>query len=460
MTAIRLLDFWSPPDGAGQPVACLAASFTFESDFFTQECVSRFLSLATTTAEGDTISSIVALLEEEDRLSEAQVSVLIDRSTPAEKRNLRWDLLPVDAPGGLLHAKVAALIWERSARIILGSANLTSAGYRRQVELGLAIDLDAQCRVPRGVIDSLVAELRRLVELAPGPATGPKDRAFKTVDLLADRVQGLTLPRTGNAELLMAVAPARPGTSPLERLDDVWRGGQPLRATLLSPFWDTADPAPAVEAVRERLTGRPATGRSMTFVVRADPLTHAVCAPESLAAQIGVGATIHSFDLPDPEERRDLHAKLLVFESNQWLAALIGSSNMTGAGLGLHPVRGHHELNLWLGCPALSKTAKHIRALARVGAKINPDHLEYQPLPDEDEPTTPVLPAGFVRCTLDAKAPPSLFLELEAKGLPGSWQVLGPTERELLTAEVWRDGGAGHQLAEGGHDVGDADGES
>ena len=135
MSDIRLLDSWSPPDGAGHPVACLATSFTFESDFFTEECLARFLSLSTTSAEGDKISSIAALLEEEDRLSETQISVLIDRSTPAEKRNLRWDLLPVTAPGGLLHAKIAALIWERSARIILGSANLTSAGYRRQGKL-------------------------------------------------------------------------------------------------------------------------------------------------------------------------------------------------------------------------------------------------------------------------------------------------------------------------------------
>ena len=79
------------------------------------------------TGEGDRISSIAAVLEEEDRLSETQVSVLVDRRTPAERRNLRWDVLSVAVPGGLLHAKVAALLWERCARIIVGSANLTSA---------------------------------------------------------------------------------------------------------------------------------------------------------------------------------------------------------------------------------------------------------------------------------------------------------------------------------------------
>ena len=102
-------------------------------------------------------------------------------------------------PGGLLHAKVAVLLWERSARIILGSANLTSAGYRRQVELALAIELDDGCRIPGPVIDELVAEIRHLVELAPGPASGPKGRALATVERLAARVEALGLPRTGTS---------------------------------------------------------------------------------------------------------------------------------------------------------------------------------------------------------------------------------------------------------------------
>ena len=90
MSGAKLLDFWSPPDGAGSPVACLATTFTLEADFFSQDCLSRFLSLSMITGEGDAISSIAALLEEEERLSEAQVSVLVDRSSPAETRNLRW----------------------------------------------------------------------------------------------------------------------------------------------------------------------------------------------------------------------------------------------------------------------------------------------------------------------------------------------------------------------------------
>ena len=94
--------------------------------------------------------------------------------------------------------------------------------------------------------------------------------------------------------------------------------------------------------------------------------------------------------------------------------------------MGLHPRRGHHELNLWLGCPAGSKTAKHLWALARVGEQIDLDDERWEPLPDEDEPTTPVLPAGFVQCTIDATTPPRLLLELDARSLPTSWRGQQP----------------------------------
>ena len=41
----KLLDAWSPPDAAGDPLGCLATSFTFDPVFFEEECLSRFLHL-------------------------------------------------------------------------------------------------------------------------------------------------------------------------------------------------------------------------------------------------------------------------------------------------------------------------------------------------------------------------------------------------------------------------------
>lgn len=434
MSGVKLLDYWSPPDGSGAPVACLATSFTFEADFFTQDCLARFLSLSTVQGEGDRISSIVAVLEEEDRLSEAQVSVLVDRSSPAEKRNLRWDVLPVAVPGGLLHAKAAVLLWERATRIVLGSANLTSAGYRQQVELVLAVDLDEGCGVPASFIFDLATELRGLVALVPDALAGPKERAMASIATLEARVADLALPTGGSKDLRLAVAPARPGLSPLDQMDSVWRGGQPLWATVVSPFWDDATPAPAVAAIRKRLTGRPASDRSVTLVAAVDPFVGTVQAPPSLASQ---HAEIFAFDPPD-KELRSLHAKLLLMESPEWVAALMGSSNATTSGYGLAPGHGHHELNVWIGCPASSKTAKHLRSLARIGEAIDLAETAWEAVADEDEQRGPLLPGGFVGCVIDAATRQARFT-FQASGLPVSWEVRTPAGHAMVTSGAWRE---------------------
>ena len=436
MSGVRLLENWSPPEGAGAAVACLATTFTFDADFFSQECVARFLSLssASVLGEGDDISTRAAIFEEEDALSEAQVSVLVDRSTPAEKRNLRWDLLPVAVPGGLLHAKIAVLLWERSARLIIGSPNLTPAGYRRQVELALAIDLDAQCQVPKPVIDDFVSEVRRLIDLVPGPSTGPKARAQATVNRLEKWIQALNLPANQLRNLRLSIAPARPGLSPLERLEDVWHGPRPLSATMLSPFWDDNVPAPAIEAVRRHMTGRPIQHRRLTLIAAIDPYSGAVHAPTALASEDG--ADVVAFDPPD-QELRALHAKLLLIESIEWTAALIGSSNATEAGFGLHPHRGHHELNVWIGCPSGSAAAKHLRGLARQGAQLDIDDDRWETATDEDEVQVPILPLGFVSCLVQPAHPAQVVLELDTRHLPVDWIVRTPNGELVLDSAGW-----------------------
>lgn len=439
MSGVRLLDHWSPPDGAGDPVAVLATTFTFEADFFAQDCLSRFLSLSATSDEGDQISSVAAVLEEEDRLNEAQVSVLIDRSSPAEKRNLRWDVLPVSAPGGLLHAKVAVLLWERAARILIGSANLTSAGYRRQVETAMAFDLRPDSGIPSSLLTDLTDELSALVELVPGPRTGAKARAQATLDMLETRIQSLDLPTRQPRDLHLAIAASRPGRSPLDRLDDVWRGPRPLHASLLSPFWDGDSPAPALNAVRKLLTGRPAAQRTLTAIVAVDPYSGAITAPRSLGDEADLDVV--AFDPPDTE-LRSLHAKVLLVESDDWTAAMIGSSNATSAGYGLDRRHGHHELNLWIGCPASSRTAKQLRSLLREGEYLSLEDEQWEPLPDDEEPTTPRLPDGFVWSTVHAGTEPTVEMHINEASIPSEWSVELPTGRRLLQADGWRSSGS------------------
>ena len=121
---------------------------------------------------------------------------------------------------------------------------------------------------------------------------------------------------------------------------------------------------------------------------------------------------------------------------------MIGSSNATSAGYGLHQRFGHHELNLWIGCPARSRTAKQLRALLRIGEPLDLGDGRWEPVPDDDEPTTPRLPDGFVWSTVHAGTQPAVEMHLDIEHLPTDWETELPTGRWLLSAEEWRSSGS------------------
>jgi hypothetical protein len=62
----------------------------------------------------------------------------------------------------------------------------------------------------------------------------------------------------------------------------------------------------------------------------------------------------------------------------------------------------------------------------------------WAPDQDEDEPTAPILPLGFVTCVVDPGAPPRLQLSLDPASLPGAWEVRSPIGEVVLSSETWR----------------------
>lgn len=173
MKPSALLDFWDRPEGAGEPVALLATTFALEPEFFERDCLARFLAVSSVEEESGSIDDTVARLELEERLRVPSITVLADRSTRAERSSFHWDLLHCHVRTGLLHAKVAVLLWENATRVILGSANLTSAGYRRQIELAMAADLGPGCLLPGPVLSGLAVMPSQVVQ--PGDGCGLPD---------------------------------------------------------------------------------------------------------------------------------------------------------------------------------------------------------------------------------------------------------------------------------------------
>ncbi|SIS21996.1 phospholipase D-like domain-containing protein [Williamsia sterculiae] len=435
MTTRKLLDNWSAPDDAGTAVACLATTFTFDPQFFTDDCLSRFLALTAVTGEGDKASSISAVVEEEQRLAEvAAISVLIDRGTAADKRNLRWDILPIPVSTGLLHAKAAVLIWEYHCRIVIGSANLTPAGYRTQIESAVAFDIRDGCELSSEPLLAISDELSSYLDLLPIDSGKARDRAYGTLRTLRERINEHAL-QSGSHTMRVTVSPSSPGVCPLDAFDGSWGSRKrPLTASILSPFWDNHSPN-VTDKVRSCLTGIPAAQRSLTAVI-GENHEGAWQAPTALADRVDHVRALERTD----SERRALHAKAILLENDEWTSALIGSSNATIAGLGLSDNQGHRELNVWIGAPRSSQVGKALRALVRADKNVD---LTTEPVSDEndEEQMLPALPLFFSWCTIFVeKSSASVRLSFATdRESTSTWAVREPQGAVLLTSDQWRE---------------------
>ena len=433
MRPTPLLDFWQKPPGAGEPVAVIATTYALQPDFFEQNCLARFLEVSSVDEDTGSVDDVVAAVELHELLQKTRVTVLADRSAPVVRTSLLWDLFGCLVEGGLLHAKVAVLLWENSTRVILGSANLTAAGFRQQIELGLKADLGPGCLFPPDVLTGIANELESYLALVPGwdTAAAAFVRAASTIEMFRQRIGQQPAQRS---PVRVAFAPTNERAVPLERLSAIWSGPQPIRATHLSPFWDSNDRS-ALTGARKLLTGRPADQRSQHVAVVLGPAGHTSFSPH-LAASVDSVQVLKELDT----EVRRLHAKCLLIESAEWVAALVGSSNHTKSGLGLTPRR-HREMNVWLGAAAGSKEGKALRDLIQLGRHVPPDAEVVEPK-DEDESELPALPSCFGLCSLTREAvsmPWQLELGIvESKDMPERWEVSltsgGPA---IVTRDGW-----------------------
>lgn len=448
MKPTPLLDFWQKPVGAGTPVAMLATTYALDPDFFEQNCLARFLEVSSVDENTGSVDDIVASVELHELLQNTCVTVIADRSAPVQRSSLLWDLLSCQVDGGLLHAKVSVLVWENATRVILGSANLTAAGYRRQIELGLAADLGPDCLFPPDVLAGIANELKSYLPLVPGydPDMAVFSRASNTLELFQQRIGRYSASRSA---IRVAFAPTNATTSPLDKLDSVWNGPQPLRATHLSPFWDSKDQK-ALVATRKLLTGRPADDRAQRVGVVLTPRGQTAFS-EYLA---GFVDSVHQIKEVD-QEIRTLHAKCLLIESNEWVAALVGSSNHTKSGLGLNEMkqvpdiarpRRHREMNVWIGASRNSKEGKALLELIQLGKTVAADAEEVDPN-DEDEDELPSLPMCFGMCCLQRPAddkPWELQLGITPlTDMPLSWEIgFAVDDQPILTRGQWESNGS------------------
>jgi len=459
--ANRLLAAWDPPPGAGDVVAIVASTFTFDATFFEEELLARAFTFETTPEE------IRPWLREcEERIGAAAVTVLADRRHVSRSATLAWDLLPVPVERqACQHAKITILAWERHIRAIVGSANLTEPAYRRNLEVFAPLDFHEHGEVPIPVLEELLSFLERMTALVPdphdgteGPSDSPRQRALGSIATIRRLADSLTLPKdwARSATRVDAVLLA-PGDGPsvLESMRELWgERTLPDEVRVMSPFWpgNTQSAAHAwtnafggcLAARGERMLhvyapGHRVAGDRWNMELPSELLVE-------LTSKSEFAVRLRPFDCTFQEERRPLHAKSILWErEGRDGLLLIGSSNASLSGLGIGGAPRNFEANVCFTAPSDGRTAPWVHGCFpdadRVESVNSIDPREENP-PDEGGPEP--LPPFFAWACLERKEPVTTLRIGFAPNMDGAfedWSISIPDDRVLVDRAQHRDSG-------------------
>lgn len=404
-TRARLLDLWRGEETFGRPIGCVTTSFTFDAELFEEQCLARFLSIQSNSNE----TPRSYLIEREEKLSQCFACVLVDRGHAEPDRSLRWHMLPVSLPlGGVLHAKLTILAWENCVRVLIGSANLTEPAYRRNQEVVAVLDFGPEENSPPELLMDCITFLRSVRSFAPGlnrMKAGPQAALSAFLSSIEQRVR--SLPPIKPEEAKCVLVPLLPGGDNIvQRLGGLWVGPRPDRAWALSPFFDDDRQSVATaQTFASLLTTRGA--RQLTIVAPGRTLpdgTVQIDAPAALkiashpSLQRKFSIVEQRLEIEGKLEGRPLHAKSVWLERDGRVLYMLGSSNFTAAGLGLHPRR-NIELNVAYLIPDGNSY------FGKLCAQSWPKEIELKKLEDvqflgssddsADEADAPVLPTAF-----------------------------------------------------------------
>jgi hypothetical protein len=240
----------------------------------------------------------------------------------------RYAVAPARARG-CFHPKLLLRLGERRARLSVSSANATAAGWCRNLELVGTLAWDAKGEAPDNVAHGQLIRkafnyLLPWMRAVPGDAMEHKlallsrDSAWLS-DIQAN-TEPVTLADSTRVDLLLERGNGH-GVGILEQLRANIGDGQARRVVLVSPFWDAE--AQAIEDIArsfpsaEIVVGLP--DRRPNFPAHVD-FSHLRLRLTRLPQVLG--------------ETRDLHAKLVVVQSDEGDHVLFGSANISRAALG------------------------------------------------------------------------------------------------------------------------------
>ncbi len=437
-----MLEMWRPPQDAGDPIGCLATTFTFSPGLFDEQCLARFLEIDSQPNRED----LAFLLERESRLGGVYAGVLVDQINAGVEHSLRWDILPVRIPVGIQHAKLSLLAWSRHVRLIVSSANLTEPGYRTNFEVCGAVEMTPR-ETDHAFLSDAAAFYRRLLSLVPGASdrTPETERAESFLAQVENHVRKWESPGRGSPVKQHLV-----WTMPEMGSDSVARSSleeaihhcrkSPDEVWVASPFFDKDDSALKLTAQLCKLMARGSdSGRRICFclpVARSEEGTEAfrLAAPKAIYStpeKYQAKVSIEMLPAIDEDKNpRPWHAKMVALLGESYSALMAGSSNFTCAGMGIGQRR-NAEANLL----TIVQYEDHGRLTGQLEAmwlkmeKVpNPEEAEWlggRPEEEEAEGTIPQrLHRAFLSATYRSGDDRRIILRLNPEETPDAWEIL------------------------------------
>jgi hypothetical protein len=338
----KLIDHVAGPPELGRPLALLATTFDLDPEFFEIDFLPSLLRLP--AWDDHSIKARVQLEAELARMT--SVAVLMEaRRYQGRPRSMRVRVSPASAPDhGVLHAKVTLVVHEDTVRLVVGSANLTSSGYRENREVALSLVADAKHVAEAALVrDALLGMPSVLSSFWSGDAAKVVEEAMARLDTWAepDDVEDDSFVWGGAATPLW------------RRFVDAWPEGEAVRRIrIVSPFWsDEGDDGPLARVLAAlRARGASTSKAAVTLVTAASPdgtRTYRPVLPASYASfdfrRLGVSVTavpakptVDADDVgrDDVLRERSLHAKIVIVEGPVTSLAYVGSANFTVPGWG------------------------------------------------------------------------------------------------------------------------------
>jgi hypothetical protein len=446
----KILEAWSPPEGGGDPVGCVATTFTFNPVFFETECLARFLGLES-DAEDDALQF---LIEQESRMAQlAGAVVLVDQQHCVGKRSLRWDLLPARLAGRRMHAKVSVLAWEKAVRVIMASANLTEDGYRRNQEVFGVVDYYEGAEAPRHLLTLVIQFLRDVFDAAVLDHDGSP--AFSRCQTLLKRL-AITPSSWGvsaederkSAIKLVPVFAGLDAPTVLAQLSEIWPSSTPPdEAWVVSPFFDDSgrgadEPTKQLWSILRRRGDAQVAFCVTTEEIPGEERLLVHAPPALLRSQPGRPAVNTDFYRIVDKDNRLLHTKAIWLEGERHALYLIGSSNFTTAGLNLSS-KGNVEANLAYASDYQQheKEARKLEECFPATEPIDCASVQWRGsiTAEEESPAdASPLPEAFGRAVYDAAIAPNGRLTLRFLATPArGWKVVSEDGEAVFSSSEW-----------------------